>query len=133
MIEATKWGAKAILTDRTDDWLALKHEMLTDWEKVAKETSWKFGFTSFRYTFFHNVSYFSRSVVVYQLVLTNQLTTCSIVPRRFVGSLRPHQDCRTIHRSSSFTQDPPYRVLNRDPCNRLEDDYIRSQDRKPGS
>lgn len=56
MIEATKWGAKAILTDRTDDWLALKHEMLTDWEKVAKETSWKFGFTSFRYTFFHNVS-----------------------------------------------------------------------------
>ena len=56
MIEATKWGAKAILTDRTDDWLALKNEMLSDWDKVAKETSWKFGWTSYRYTFFANVS-----------------------------------------------------------------------------
>ncbi|GAA6063176.1 hypothetical protein JCM10212_003111 [Sporobolomyces blumeae] len=54
MIEATKWGAKAILTDRTDDWLALKNEMLNDWDKVAKETSWKFGWTSLRYTFFAN-------------------------------------------------------------------------------
>ncbi|GAA6018874.1 hypothetical protein JCM11491_001708 [Sporobolomyces phaffii] len=54
MIEATKWGAKAILTDRTDDWLALKNEMLTNWDKVSRETSWKFGWTSYKYTFFAN-------------------------------------------------------------------------------
>ncbi|CEQ39271.1 SPOSA6832_00764 [Sporobolomyces salmonicolor] len=50
MIEATKWGAKAILTDKTDEWLSLRFEMENDWEKVSKETSWRFAYTSVWYS-----------------------------------------------------------------------------------
>ncbi|TNY19246.1 glycerophosphoryl diester phosphodiesterase [Rhodotorula diobovata] len=49
MIEATKWGVKAILTDRTKTLLELRHEMEQDWDKVARETSGLFGWTSFWY------------------------------------------------------------------------------------
>ncbi|GAA5944032.1 hypothetical protein JCM3775_006818 [Rhodotorula graminis] len=49
MIEATKWGVKAILTDRTKALLELRQEMEQDWDKVAKETSSLFSWTSFWY------------------------------------------------------------------------------------
>lgn len=67
MIEATKWGAKAILTDRTAEFLKLREQMeggllrwsplseLTllstdDWFSVSSETTWKFAWTSIWYT-----------------------------------------------------------------------------------
>ncbi|GAA6001786.1 uncharacterized protein JCM10292_005909 [Rhodotorula paludigena] len=50
MIEATKWGAAAILTDRTKALLDLRAEMEQDWGKVAKETSSLFAWTSFWYS-----------------------------------------------------------------------------------
>ncbi|KAI5474997.1 glycerophosphoryl diester phosphodiesterase [Pseudohyphozyma bogoriensis] len=37
MIEATHWGAFAILTDRTDDFLALRKEMDGGWSKMSAE------------------------------------------------------------------------------------------------
>lgn len=55
MIEATKWGVKAILTDRTKALLELRHEMEQDWDKVAKETSSLFSWTSFWYLGIANV------------------------------------------------------------------------------
>jgi len=39
MIEATKWQVKAILTDRTADYLALRTSMKDDWEKISQEPS----------------------------------------------------------------------------------------------
>lgn len=56
MIEATKWGAKAILTDRTKALLDLRAEMQQDWDKVSKETTGLFRWTSFWYTGPANVS-----------------------------------------------------------------------------
>lgn len=50
MIEATKWGAKAILTDRTADFLKLREDMENDWTSISAETTWKFQWTSFWYT-----------------------------------------------------------------------------------
>ncbi|GAA5977035.1 hypothetical protein JCM11641_001282 [Rhodosporidiobolus odoratus] len=50
MIEATKWGAKAILTDRTKDLLDLRAECEQDWDKVSKETTKRFGWSSFWYS-----------------------------------------------------------------------------------
>ncbi|GAA6020137.1 hypothetical protein JCM10207_006270 [Rhodosporidiobolus poonsookiae] len=50
MIEATKWGAKAILTDRTKALLDLRAEMESDWDKVSRETSSLFGWTSIWYS-----------------------------------------------------------------------------------
>lgn len=55
MIEATKWGAAAILTDRTKALLDLRAEMEQDWNKVAKETSSLFAWTSFWYSGIANV------------------------------------------------------------------------------
>lgn len=57
MIEATKWGAKAILTDRTKALLDLRAEMQQDWAKVSKETTGLFRWSSFWYTGPANVSY----------------------------------------------------------------------------
>lgn len=56
MIEATKWGAKAILTDRTKALLDLRAEMQQDWAKVSRETTGLFRWTSFWYTGPANVS-----------------------------------------------------------------------------
>lgn len=71
MIEATKWGAKAILTDRTAEFLKLREQMngercsaapfspnfvadlshsAEDWLAVSAETTWKFQWTSIWYT-----------------------------------------------------------------------------------
>ncbi|KAK4705770.1 phosphatidylglycerol phospholipase C, partial [Phenoliferia sp. Uapishka_3] len=50
MIEATKWGAKAILTDRTAEFLALREQMENDWSTVSSETTWRFAWTSIWYT-----------------------------------------------------------------------------------
>ncbi|ORY90748.1 PLC-like phosphodiesterase [Leucosporidium creatinivorum] len=50
MIEATKWGAKAILTDRTAEFLKLREQMNEDWLTVSAETTWKFQWTSIWYT-----------------------------------------------------------------------------------
>ncbi|GAA5835386.1 hypothetical protein JCM11251_005220 [Rhodosporidiobolus azoricus] len=50
MIEATKWGAKAILTDRTKELLDLRAECEQDWDKVSRETSRLFGWTSIWYS-----------------------------------------------------------------------------------
>ncbi|GAA5920517.1 hypothetical protein JCM6882_005414 [Rhodosporidiobolus microsporus] len=50
MIEATKWGAKAILTDKTKALLDLRAEMESDWDKVSSETSRLFGWTSIWYS-----------------------------------------------------------------------------------
>ena len=102
MIEATKWGAKAILTDRTDDWLALKNEMLNDWDKVAKETSWVFGWTSLKYTFFANVSLSFLSLSPF---LESHAGSLFPVPRRFVGIVRVDKHGRIVHRAASVTQD----------------------------
>ncbi|SCV72746.1 BQ2448_4283 [Microbotryum intermedium] len=50
MIEATKWGVKAILTDRTAEFLKLREQIEYDWPSVSRETSWKFAYTSFWYS-----------------------------------------------------------------------------------
>ncbi|KDE05857.1 hypothetical protein MVLG_03800 [Microbotryum lychnidis-dioicae p1A1 Lamole] len=50
MIEATKWGVKAILTDRTAEFLKLREQIEDDWPSVSRETSWKFAYTSFWYS-----------------------------------------------------------------------------------
>lgn len=70
MIEATKWGAKAILTDRTAEFLQLRAQMegefgfpwaarcladsppssADDWLSVSAETTWRFQWTSIWYT-----------------------------------------------------------------------------------
>ncbi|GAA5863915.1 hypothetical protein JCM8547_005279 [Rhodosporidiobolus lusitaniae] len=50
MIEATKWGARAILTDKTQALLDLRAECEQDWDKVSKETSRLFPWTSLYYT-----------------------------------------------------------------------------------
>lgn len=55
MIEATKWGAKAILTDRTAEFLALRDEMQHDFNAVGKETSWLFPWSSVWYSQLVNV------------------------------------------------------------------------------
>lgn len=77
MIEATKWGAKAILTDRTAEFLQLRQQMesawlplhirlmklsqLTlanpsaDWSAVSSETTWRFAWTSIWYSSLANV------------------------------------------------------------------------------
>ncbi|GAA96211.1 uncharacterized protein L969DRAFT_91664 [Mixia osmundae IAM 14324] len=52
MIEATKWGVDAILTDRTAEYLKLRDQMRTDWDTISKETSWLIGWTSiYHFTF----------------------------------------------------------------------------------
>ena len=55
MIQATKWGAKAILTDKTAEFLELRKQMESDWAKIAAETTWKFAWTSIWYTSLANV------------------------------------------------------------------------------
>ncbi|BGP18907.1 hypothetical protein JCM10213_005508 [Rhodosporidiobolus nylandii] len=66
MIEATKWGAKGILTDKTKALLDLRAEMESDWEKVAKETnSTRFAWSSFWYSSLAN--YFLASWEAYLL------------------------------------------------------------------
>lgn len=55
MIQATKWGAKAILTDKTAEYLELRKQMATNWAKIAAETTWKFAWTSIWYTSLANV------------------------------------------------------------------------------
>ncbi|GAA6039630.1 hypothetical protein JCM8097_002226 [Rhodosporidiobolus ruineniae] len=50
MIEATKWGAKAILTDRTKALLDLRAEMETDADKVFRETTRLFAWSSIWYS-----------------------------------------------------------------------------------
>ncbi|KAK4699051.1 phosphatidylglycerol phospholipase C, partial [Phenoliferia sp. Uapishka_3] len=54
MIEATKWGARGILTDRTAEYLSLREEMKHDWPAVSAETSRYFGWTSIWYFAFVN-------------------------------------------------------------------------------
>jgi hypothetical protein len=76
MIEATKWGARAILTDRTDALLALRAEMAQDYDKVAKETSWKFGWTSLWYTSLANVRY---PAFLVSLFLPSSVIECLIL------------------------------------------------------
>ena len=39
MIEATKFGVDAVLTDRTNDYVKLRTEMQDNWPRVSKETS----------------------------------------------------------------------------------------------
>ncbi|KAH8922281.1 PLC-like phosphodiesterase [Atractiella rhizophila] len=49
MIEATKWGVKAILTDRTADLLKLRKEMTSEWHAVSKENGPLFSWSSIWY------------------------------------------------------------------------------------
>lgn len=70
MIEATKWGAKAILTDRTKALLDLRAEMQQDWDKVSKETTGLFRWTSFWYTGPANVSVFVFFILVDERVFS---------------------------------------------------------------
>jgi len=49
MIEATKWGVDAILTDRTNDLVKLRKEMKTDWSAVSRETTRLLPWTSLSY------------------------------------------------------------------------------------
>ncbi|KAM0751538.1 PLC-like phosphodiesterase [Meredithblackwellia eburnea MCA 4105] len=50
MIEATKWGCKAILTDRTAEFLQLREQMESNWSTISAETTWRFAWTSIWYT-----------------------------------------------------------------------------------
>ncbi|CAH7675156.1 glycerophosphoryl diester phosphodiesterase [Phakopsora pachyrhizi] len=50
MIEASKWGVSAILTDRTKDYLELRREMQDDWESISAETTALFPYSSIHYS-----------------------------------------------------------------------------------
>ncbi|KAI9600955.1 hypothetical protein H4Q26_000749 [Puccinia striiformis f. sp. tritici PST-130] len=49
MIEASKWGVDAILTDKTADYLELRRQMKDDWEAITAETSILFPYRSIHY------------------------------------------------------------------------------------
>jgi len=68
MIEATKWGVQAVLTDRTADYLALRASMKADWDAVCKETTPLFAFSSPTYYAFVNKLYSS----YWTFILTRQ-------------------------------------------------------------
>lgn len=135
MIEATKWGAKAILTDRTKALLDLRAEMQQDWDKVSKETTGLFRWTSFWYTGPANVSVHSSSCLLPVPGCRNKLTPVSpafgAVPRLVVGVLYPHQDRRRIPPAPSRGQDPP--GAHRSTHNRRQSQLITTTQPRQGS
>lgn len=55
MIEATRMGVKAIMTDKPSALLELYKECEADWDKVSSETGWTFGWFTPRYYSWVNV------------------------------------------------------------------------------
>lgn len=132
MIEATKWGAKAILTDRTAEFLQLRAQMegrfcsrlqlhartnsssslADDWSAVSSETTWKFAYTSIWYSSLANVcpSLISRRRPV--------LTFLTAVPPLAMGAVRPHQVRRRLQGQGSMIDVsllPPFPFLTHTP------------------
>jgi len=49
MIAVANWGARAILTDKTADYLTLRDQMNKDWTKVSKEVDWTHSWSNLYY------------------------------------------------------------------------------------